>query len=126
MSVAPVEAHVWRVEVACHDRLGLLATISGALTDAGLSVQDAPIAMWGDGGAVDSSRAVVTDGPTSMTTPRPGRHCARSAASTLPRSCTRSPSDSRAPPSMCTPRRCEPSMVGRSTGSNSPIATDAR
>jgi UTP:GlnB (protein PII) uridylyltransferase len=62
MSVAPVEAHVWRVEVACHDRLGLLATISGALTDAGLSVQDALMATWGDGGAVDSSRAVETDG----------------------------------------------------------------
>jgi len=52
----------WRVEVACHDRPGLLATVSGVLTDAGLSVQDALIATWGDGGALDSFRVMQTTG----------------------------------------------------------------
>jgi [protein-PII] uridylyltransferase len=53
---------VWRVEVASRDRPGLLATISGVLTDSGLSVQDALIATWGDGGAVDSFRVMETTG----------------------------------------------------------------
>ncbi|HEY4402711.1 MAG TPA: cation:proton antiporter [Acidimicrobiia bacterium] len=62
VTVAPVENRVWRVEVASRDRPGLLATISGVLTDAGLSVQAAQIATWSDGGAVDSFRVMETDG----------------------------------------------------------------
>jgi len=62
VTVAPLDNRVWRVEVASRDRPGLLATISGVLTGAGLSVQDAQIATWGDGGAVDSFRVMETAG----------------------------------------------------------------
>jgi [protein-PII] uridylyltransferase len=62
VTVAPLDTRVWRVEVASRDRPGLLATISGVLTDAGVSVQDAQIATWGDGGAVDSFRVMETTG----------------------------------------------------------------
>ena len=62
VTVAPLDARAWRIEVASRDRPGLLATISGVLTDAGLSVQDSLIATWGDGGAVDSFRVMETDG----------------------------------------------------------------
>jgi Kef-type K+ transport system membrane component KefB len=62
VTVAPLDTRVWRVEVASRDRRGLLATISGVLTDTGLSVQDAQIATWGDGGAVDSFRVMETTG----------------------------------------------------------------
>jgi [protein-PII] uridylyltransferase len=55
----------WRVEVASRDRPGLLATVSGVLSDSGLSVQDAVIATWGDGGALDSFRVL----PTTPTPP---------------------------------------------------------
>ena len=62
VTVAPLDTRMWRVDVASRDRPGLLATISGVLTDAGLSVQDAQIATWGDGGAVDSFRVMETAG----------------------------------------------------------------
>src|SRR5262245_16935465 len=62
VTVAPLDTRVWRVEVASRDRPGLLATISGVLTGAGLSVQDAQIATWGDGGAVDSFRVMEAAG----------------------------------------------------------------
>ena len=60
VAVAPLEGRAWRVEVASRDRRGLLATVSGALTDSGLSVQDAVVATWGDGGALDAFRVVST------------------------------------------------------------------
>ncbi len=50
----------WRVEVAARDRPGLLATVSGVLSDSGLSVQDAVVATWGDGGALDAFRVLQT------------------------------------------------------------------
>ena len=62
VTVAPLDPRVWRVEVASRDRPGLLATISGVLTEAGLSVQDAQIATWSDGGAVDSFLVMETTG----------------------------------------------------------------
>ncbi|HMF04406.1 MAG TPA: cation:proton antiporter, partial [Acidimicrobiia bacterium] len=62
VTVAPLDTRMWGVDVASRDRPGLLATISGVLTDAGLSVQDAQIATWGDGGAVDSFRVMETAG----------------------------------------------------------------
>src|SRR5439155_15661792 len=55
----------WRGEVASRDRPGLLATGSGVLSDSGLSVQDAVVATWGDGGALDSFRVL----PTTPTPP---------------------------------------------------------
>jgi Kef-type K+ transport system membrane component KefB len=55
----------WRVEVASRDRPGLLATVSGVLSDSGLSVQDAVVATWGDGGALDAFRVL----PTTRTPP---------------------------------------------------------
>jgi Kef-type K+ transport system membrane component KefB len=65
VAVAPVDDGRWRVEVASRDRPGLLATVSGVLTDCGLSVQDALVATWGDGGALDSFRVL----PVSRTPP---------------------------------------------------------
>jgi Na+:H+ antiporter len=59
------EGHEWRVEVASRDRPGLLATVSGVLSDSGLSVRDSVVATWGDGGALDSFRVL----PTKRTPP---------------------------------------------------------
>jgi len=52
--------HEWRVEVASRDRPGLLATVSGVLLDSGLSVQEAVVATWRDGGALESFRVLPT------------------------------------------------------------------
>jgi Kef-type K+ transport system membrane component KefB len=65
VAVAPLDGGAWRVEVAARDRPGLLATVSGALAESGLSVQDAVVATWGDGGALDAFRVL----PTLRTTP---------------------------------------------------------
>ncbi|HKH25553.1 MAG TPA: cation:proton antiporter [Acidimicrobiia bacterium] len=56
LATAPVGQ--FRVEVASRDRPGLLATVSGALADSGLTVLDAVVATWGDGGALDSFRVM--------------------------------------------------------------------
>jgi [protein-PII] uridylyltransferase len=53
---APIGSRVWRIEVACRDRAGLLAHVSGVLARAGLSVEEAGIATWPDGGALESFR----------------------------------------------------------------------
>ena len=62
VAVSPCEGsgNEWRVEVASRDRPGLLATVSGVLSDAGLSVQDAVVATWADGGALDAFRVLPT------------------------------------------------------------------
>jgi Kef-type K+ transport system membrane component KefB len=60
VAVVPLEGGEWRVEVASRDRPGLLATVSGVLAGSGLSVQDAVVATWGDGGALDSFRVRPT------------------------------------------------------------------
>jgi Na+:H+ antiporter len=60
VAVAELEGRAWRVEVASRDRPGLLATVSGVLSDSGLSVQDAVVATWADGGALDSFRVLPT------------------------------------------------------------------
>jgi Kef-type K+ transport system membrane component KefB/predicted amino acid-binding ACT domain protein len=49
-----VETDLWRVDVACRDRPGLLARIASVFTSAGLDIQRASIATWGDGAVVDS------------------------------------------------------------------------
>ncbi len=56
VSVAPHAPHEYRVEVASRDVPGLLATVTGALTADGLDVQDAVVATWPDGGALESFR----------------------------------------------------------------------
>jgi Kef-type K+ transport system membrane component KefB/glycine cleavage system regulatory protein len=53
----------WRVEVACRDRPGLLATVSGVLAAQGLSVEEAVVATWPDGAALESFRVTSTDLP---------------------------------------------------------------
>jgi Kef-type K+ transport system membrane component KefB len=60
VSVAPLDDRVSRVEVASRDRPGLLATVTGVLSELGLSVQGAVVATWGDGGALDSFRVRST------------------------------------------------------------------
>jgi Kef-type K+ transport system membrane component KefB len=60
VAVAQLEGNEWRVEVGSRDRPGLLASVSGVLSDSGLSVQDAVVATWGDGGALESFRVVPT------------------------------------------------------------------
>jgi Na+:H+ antiporter len=60
VAVAQLEGKEWRVEVASRDRPGLLATVSGVLSDSGLTVQDAVVATWGDGGALESFRVLPT------------------------------------------------------------------
>lgn len=44
----------WLVEVASRDRPGLLARVTGALSDHGIDVVDAIVATWGDGAAIES------------------------------------------------------------------------
>jgi Na+:H+ antiporter len=68
VAVAPLGNGQWRVEVASRDRPGLLATVSGVLSESGLSVQDAVVATWGDRGALDAFRVV----PASPTPPDAG------------------------------------------------------
>lgn len=48
------EPGLWRVDLACRDRRGLLAIVSGALATAGLDVREAVAATWPDGGVVES------------------------------------------------------------------------
>jgi [protein-PII] uridylyltransferase len=65
VAAAPLDGEQWRVEVASRDRPGLLATVSGVLAEFGLSVQEAVVATWDDGGALDAFRVV----PISRTPP---------------------------------------------------------
>jgi [protein-PII] uridylyltransferase len=50
------------VEIASRDRPGLLATVVGVLSEAGLSVQEALVATWPDGGALESFRVMPPSG----------------------------------------------------------------
>jgi Kef-type K+ transport system membrane component KefB/predicted amino acid-binding ACT domain protein len=62
VAVAPLDGNQWRVEVASRDRPGLLATVSGVLSGSGLSVQEAVVATWDDGAALDAFRVVPPSG----------------------------------------------------------------
>ena len=44
----------WRYEVASRDRFGLLADVTGVLAGFGLGVENATVATWPDGGALES------------------------------------------------------------------------
>jgi [protein-PII] uridylyltransferase len=46
----------WWVDVVANDRAGLLAMVTGALAGAGLEVDDAIVATWSDGAALESFR----------------------------------------------------------------------
>ena len=61
--VAPEGDCLWRVEVACRDRQGLLAVITGVLAATGLDVVDAIATTWPDGGAVESFLVRATEEP---------------------------------------------------------------
>ncbi len=63
VAVAPLDQGHWRIEVASRDRPALLATVSGALAESGLSVESAVVATWDDGAALESFRVVPTAGP---------------------------------------------------------------
>ncbi len=54
VQVEPTEADMWRVDVACRDRYGLLATITGVLAAAEIDVSEAVVATWDDGAALES------------------------------------------------------------------------
>ena len=52
--VLPAGDGRWRVELACRDQRGLLASLTAALAGAGLDVLEASLAGWPDGGVVDA------------------------------------------------------------------------
>ena len=56
VNVHAEEMDVWRVEITTRDQLGLLAITTGVLEQAGLDVQDAVLATWGDGAALQAFR----------------------------------------------------------------------
>jgi len=56
VAVLPHAPNEYRVEVASRDVPGLLATVTGVLAAQGQDVQDAVVATWPDGGALESFR----------------------------------------------------------------------
>lgn len=56
VQVSPDETDRWYVEVAAHDRPGLLAAVTGVLANADLDVESALVATWPDGRALESFR----------------------------------------------------------------------
>jgi Kef-type K+ transport system membrane component KefB len=54
VAVLPETPYEWRVDVACRDAAGLLATVSGVLAGQNLDVVEAVVATWADGGALES------------------------------------------------------------------------
>lgn len=46
----------WSIDIAAHDRPGLLADVTGVLADHGLSVLEAVVATWPDGVALETFR----------------------------------------------------------------------
>jgi Kef-type K+ transport system membrane component KefB/predicted amino acid-binding ACT domain protein len=59
----------WRIEVATRDQPGLLATVSGVITDRGFDIIDAAVATWRDGAALDTF--LVRQSETSPDSPSP-------------------------------------------------------
>lgn len=53
VAVQPLDAGRWKVDVACRDRPGLLAAVTGVLRSVG-EVTGAVMATWPDGGAIES------------------------------------------------------------------------
>lgn len=66
----------WLVEVASRDRPGLLARVTGVLSDHGIDVIDAIVATWGDGAAIESFIVLRP----SLDPPRLGMDAVRSAS----------------------------------------------
>jgi Na+:H+ antiporter len=56
------EGAVWRLEVACRDRPGLLATVSGVVAGQGFDIVEAFATTWPDGGALESFRLLRAPG----------------------------------------------------------------
>ncbi|MGI8776670.1 MAG: cation:proton antiporter [Acidimicrobiales bacterium] len=55
--VGPESDGQWRIDIVARDRIGLLATETQVLGEAGLKIVDATIATWGDGCALASFHA---------------------------------------------------------------------
>ncbi|MGI8663841.1 MAG: cation:proton antiporter [Acidimicrobiales bacterium] len=54
VAAEPSSSAGWLISVAAHDQRGLLAAITRALADAGLSVDEAVLASWDDGSVIDT------------------------------------------------------------------------
>jgi Kef-type K+ transport system membrane component KefB/predicted amino acid-binding ACT domain protein len=48
------EPDMWKIDIACRDTWGLLARLTGVLSDAGLDVTYASLTTWPDGAVLDS------------------------------------------------------------------------
>lgn len=59
------QAWHWQVDVAAHDRPGLLAAVALALAEHGLDVLDAQVATWADGAAIESFRVTAEHPPAT-------------------------------------------------------------
>lgn len=59
------QAWHWQVDVAAHDRPGLLAAVALALAEHGLDVLDAQVATWPDGAAIESFRVTAEHPPSA-------------------------------------------------------------
>ena len=57
------EPDMWKIDIACRDTWGLLARLTGVLSDAGLNVTYASLTTWPDGAVLDSFIARVRDRP---------------------------------------------------------------
>jgi [protein-PII] uridylyltransferase len=51
------EPDMWKIDIACRDTWGLLARLTGVLSDAGLDVTYASLTTWPDGAVLDSFMA---------------------------------------------------------------------
>ncbi|MEO7399118.1 MAG: cation:proton antiporter [Ilumatobacteraceae bacterium] len=57
--------NLWKIDVACRDRFGLLAHLTSALVAAGLDVTSASIATWPDGAVLDMFTVRNDDRPVA-------------------------------------------------------------
>ena len=60
---ADPEPDMWTIDIACRDTWGLLARLTGVLSDAGLDVTYASLTTWPDGAVLDSFIARATQRP---------------------------------------------------------------
>ena len=72
---------MWKIDIACRDTWGLLARLTGVLSDAGLDVTYASLTTWPDGAVLDSF-IVTREGSAEGARPRPrdGGRTAQAAA----------------------------------------------
>jgi UTP:GlnB (protein PII) uridylyltransferase len=63
VSVTPADDETWWIDVATRDQHGLLAGVTAGLASAGLDVEEAAVATWGDGGALEALRVRASAAP---------------------------------------------------------------